>query len=334
MPLVGAAGRGDEAKIKELLDKGEAIDQVNADRRTPLFCAVVERQTGVAKLLIDRGADVNKRNAAGDSPLLWAADKGNAELVQALLAKGADPNLLSDTGHGPLFRAIANAHPELALELIAAGADVTTDTRLDFETACEITLEMHRRGTAPPVPGWPTTTARDADTQTFLTAKAQVGKTTGSAATWLSPGTPSDRCANGTKTPIEHVTPLLAATYRFMPTVVRALLDKGASPQVLALDRYSPLYIAALLGDDESVRALLDHGALADAPPAAGVSTPWEAACLGGHLTTARLVGQSVWEARGLSGEVPAACPLSVTPSPSITSSRASVPAGSPTTRR
>jgi len=363
VPLVGAAGRGDEAKITELLSKGESIDQVNADRRTPLFCAVVERQTGAAKLLIDRGADVNKANAAGDTPLLWAADKGNAELVEMLLAKGADPNRLSDNGHGPLFRAIAGGHPELALELLAAGAEATTDTRIDHASACGITEEMNRRGTGAPVPGWPTTTARTDDalaysaaasttTATSTTTVPSSGSTGRPASTAVNspprggptpwPGMALDGCVASQNLVLsppratEHVTPLLAATYRFQPSVVRALLDKGASPQVLAFDRFSPLYIAALLGDDESVQALLDRGALADAPPHLGVPTAWEAACLGGHLTTARLVGQSVWDARGLSGEVPTACPLALPPAAAVAAAGPpdSGGSGSTTTRR
>jgi ankyrin repeat protein len=59
---------------------------------------------------------------------------------------------------------------------------------------------------------------------------------------------------------VDRFTPLLYAVARSHPDVVVFLLDRGADHTVRA-DGASALHLAALLGDLESARALLDRGA-------------------------------------------------------------------------
>jgi hypothetical protein len=85
-----AAGAGDVAKVKELLDAGVDVNAANTYGGTALAFACDRGQTEVVNLLLERGADVNAKDRFyGASPLSWAVERGHVEIVRALLAKGA-----------------------------------------------------------------------------------------------------------------------------------------------------------------------------------------------------------------------------------------------------
>ena len=85
-----AAGAGDVAKVKELLDAGVDVNAANTYGGTALAFACDRGQTEVVNLLLERGADVNAKDRFyGATPLSWAVERGHVEIVRALLAKGA-----------------------------------------------------------------------------------------------------------------------------------------------------------------------------------------------------------------------------------------------------
>ncbi len=314
LSLIGAASIGNTETVARLLDQGADIDQANDDRRTALFCAVLNEHRDTALLLIARHADVNLANLAGDTPLLWAADHGDLPLVQALLDAGADPNRYTKQGHGPLFRALAAVHEDVASLLLERGAEPDHAGLVDPGSACGTVGELHARGAALPPAGFPTTTASAADTGAYaswLATQSTAGRPPGTSAAEVQGLLPG--CPPTATSPYRSVAPLAMAVYLFRPALVEQLLAKGADPNRLAFDRFSPLYLAAVLGDDRSASALLDKGA-SPAPAVDGVPTPWEAACANAHITTARLVGTAARRAAGRPGPLPVACPPEVGP--------------------
>jgi ankyrin repeat protein len=90
--LIAAAGGGDVAEIKRLVDSGANVNAIALDDWTPLTRAADRGRFEAVRLLIESGADVNK--PAGDLyPLFFAADNGHVVVVKLLLENGAKLNL-------------------------------------------------------------------------------------------------------------------------------------------------------------------------------------------------------------------------------------------------
>jgi len=120
-----AAGFGDVATIKLLLDNGANVNAKNDRESTPLHWAVGSEEK--VRLLLDRGADINARQADGRSTLYQAASmaaRNSASVVRLLLEKGADPNLATMTGVSPLMTAAGHGDVEVMRLLIAKKANV------------------------------------------------------------------------------------------------------------------------------------------------------------------------------------------------------------------
>lgn len=70
---------------------------------------------------LDAGADINEVNSVGDTALLWAAWAGNAEVVRLLVERGADRTIRNRNGSlTALELAIRAQHPEVVAILEAA----------------------------------------------------------------------------------------------------------------------------------------------------------------------------------------------------------------------
>ena len=91
-----AAGMGDLARIRELLDEDpECISKLGDFGGRPLGEAAQRAHAEAVKLLLDRGVDPNLRfgRDAPNGTALWhAARMGNVRLATLLLDAGADPN--------------------------------------------------------------------------------------------------------------------------------------------------------------------------------------------------------------------------------------------------
>jgi uncharacterized protein len=153
--LMTAARTGRVDAVTLLLDRGANVnskDTVHA--QTALMWGVLENHPEMVKLLLARGADINAHTNVtvpkgeyvparaggasgtgiirqralptadgGMTPLLFAVRDGNTEMTRLLLDRGADITQSSGNKTSPLLIALLNGQVGLATELLAKGAD-------------------------------------------------------------------------------------------------------------------------------------------------------------------------------------------------------------------
>jgi ankyrin repeat protein len=97
--LMAAAGNGETAEVKTLLDRGANVNARDSYGFTALIFAAKSGNSSTVRLLLTRGADVNaKSKLLGYTALMNAAAFGNEEMVGALIAQGAVVNVRNDDG--------------------------------------------------------------------------------------------------------------------------------------------------------------------------------------------------------------------------------------------
>ena len=85
--LLAACGKGDNAKVSELLGRGANVNVQNDAGSTPLIEAVYNNHIETVRLLLEKGADPNSRKNDGASALGFA--KKYPQIVEMLKAAGA-----------------------------------------------------------------------------------------------------------------------------------------------------------------------------------------------------------------------------------------------------
>lgn len=115
--LHNAAGDGDTARLKLLLERGDAQCLLNRFDAmlayTPLHWAANEGHCEAAQLLLDAGADPNLVEEVCYTAISLAARRDDVDMVKLLLAAGADPALHSGMLPSALDVARQHADPEL-----------------------------------------------------------------------------------------------------------------------------------------------------------------------------------------------------------------------------
>jgi uncharacterized protein len=154
-PLMTAARTGKLDAIALLLDRGANVNASDsAHEQTALMWAVVENHPDAVKLLLDRGAAINAHTKVttppgeyvparaggasgtgiirqralptadgGMTPLLFAVRDGNFEMARMLLDRGAGINQSSGNHTSPLVIALLNGQVGIATYLLDKGAD-------------------------------------------------------------------------------------------------------------------------------------------------------------------------------------------------------------------
>lgn len=103
-PLLVAAGKGYEAVVQMLLEKGADIHVKDRYDSTPMILAAREGHSGVIRILAEEGADVNERGWLDmRSPLESALWGGQRDAFETLLDIGANPYDLGQTKSTPLM---------------------------------------------------------------------------------------------------------------------------------------------------------------------------------------------------------------------------------------
>jgi ankyrin repeat protein len=226
-----AAGSGDLARLKELLDAHpEIVDEPGGQGvRTALHQAVFGEQEGAVRLLLERGADPNVR-CEGDNayPLHFAAEKHLFPIIRLLVEAGGDTVGEGDYHElGVLGWASAwpyiEARPEIVGYLLAHGArhNIFSATALGDVAAIRELVAQSREN---------------------LNRRMDMGN--------------------------RRRRPLHLAAIKRQPGAMAALLELGADMEALDEAGFTPLDQAAFHGQVEMAQVLLDHGAKVRLPAA------------------------------------------------------------------
>ena len=287
-PLHLAARSGDVEMSRLLLDAGADVDGFDSDESTPLHVAAVARQAELARFLIARGADVNRRDRNGGYALSFAAAGGDTAIVRMVLEAGADLNYLSRQGANLLHLACPRGLWELAALGQRRGLDIN---RGDFFGI----TPLHRTAGADDsarVAGVLALGARpDVRDSTGATPMfvAIEREAVGAMRALLAAGADPDAANRIGMTPLhlvcyrgnlemarlllaagadpsradeEGVDPLGIAVQRRDVALALLLLERGADPaRAEPYNGRTPLHMAAVCGQAEVARALLERGA-------------------------------------------------------------------------
>ena len=119
----------DEAKVRLLLDHGANVNASTIDGRTPVYqAASMANAVPVLRLLLDKGADPNKKILTGMTPLMAAA-RGNLEAARLLIDRKADVNATNAAGGTALMAAAQTGRPQAVRMLLEKGADPNIRTK-------------------------------------------------------------------------------------------------------------------------------------------------------------------------------------------------------------
>ncbi|MCJ1272192.1 hypothetical protein MMC22_012100 [Lobaria immixta] len=154
--LIKATESGDEAEVRQALEKGADINTKNGKGLTPLFLAVSTGNEALLRLLLENGADVHIQDASisratvlshskteavtsillehavkihvsdldGRSSLGLVAESGRDTVVQLLLKQGAKIDEKDEIGETALHRAATFGHETVVQLLLNHGANI------------------------------------------------------------------------------------------------------------------------------------------------------------------------------------------------------------------
>jgi ankyrin repeat protein len=234
--LLASIRAGDTTTVKKLLGSGVDPNTRDTSGATALMYAAAFASEATMRLLLDGGADVNAANQNGATALMWATH--DPAKVRLLLNRGASVNTAQPDGATAVLSAALRGNTQVVRMLMAAGADVHNGS-----------VSAPWRMTLPQI----ALSTNDPAMREFLDPAEAVQQ---KLAEWSPP--PLTRW-------------LLTSVYSLRPQpasknagVVKALLDAGANPNeiVSQLALTAPvLSRVARLGDIETMRVLLEHGA-------------------------------------------------------------------------
>ena len=128
-PLSLACANGSGAMVKRLIAAGASPRTALPGGETALMACARTGAADAVRLLAERGADVHARETRrGQTALMWAAAGKHPEAVKALIDHGADVNASSSGGFTALMFAAREGDPESARLLLAAGARLDDST--------------------------------------------------------------------------------------------------------------------------------------------------------------------------------------------------------------
>lgn len=160
--MLEVAAKGNNARIKELLDKGVDVNMRGNDRNTPIMDAGYAGHLDTVKLLLDHGADLSAKKNDGATPmglsgrskvvvdlfksviaLVDAAGKGDNETLKVLVEKGTPVNGLDEGGNSALAAAAYAGKTDTVKLLLEKGANPNIK-KADGETPLSLaTAQKH-----------------------------------------------------------------------------------------------------------------------------------------------------------------------------------------------
>ena len=291
--------------VQLLLDNGADVNQVDADGRTPLHCAISRRcNADLVRQLLDRGASFDVKDAYGRAPLQSAiANACSLEVVQVLMEKEEkqekDKQKVESMRQERLLLAVLSGSVELVeyffrpedldwvndgnqtgLHLAAISGHVDLTKFLiekDKENAGEYQNQLINE--------------KDLNGNTPLHYAAMAGQL--DMAKILLEKDANETAENKDKKKFHEIQDptgralLHTAVLKADLEVIKLLISKGADIKAKDGRGYTPLRYAVLGGHVGVAKHLIDNGADINAQDRDG-NTPLHYAILGGHVEVAK----------------------------------------------
>jgi len=260
-------------KIKELVDWGIDIDEINDNGDTPLIFSIKNENLDMVKFLLDLSANPNQEDDFGKTPLIYAIESENMPIIRCLVDRGAT---IAQNNNKILLFAIKIGNLDLIKFLIEVGVDVNHCSN-HGTTPLIFTIE---RGNLELVKFLITNKA-DPNTKDYYghtpLIKAIVVGNLDMVNYLINHG------ANVQEKGESNTIPLIVAIKNRNIPIVKSLVDHGAN--INESDRYgiSPLIYSIKNMDVDTVKYLVDAGADVERCDKAG-ETPLIHAIINGNL--------------------------------------------------
>lgn len=124
MSLSDAILKKDLPSIRQALQAGVDINEIDEYGFTPLIEAIIMDDVNVAEMLLFAGAQVDQQDMTGQTPLHWAVENNNVHLVKSLLERGASTQVYSVAGKPILLMPYLRRQKLLKTLLYQYGADL------------------------------------------------------------------------------------------------------------------------------------------------------------------------------------------------------------------
>lgn|GEM_PF-1366577 len=265
-PLRLAAQNGHADVVSLLLKAGASVDLQSDDGFSPFRIAAQHGHTAVVSLLLEAGASLTLQSKKGTTVIYSAVSHGHADIVQILITHGADCNWsMLGTYYAPLHIAAENENKEIVEILIKGGANIDQSDvdgvcalhiasehwdlkTVDFLIGSGAMVDIHSKF------GWtPLHFAASQSThRKLLSVSARVS---------------SSDDGSGLRTQSS-----IAMLFIDGGTIIKSLINGGATVDMQTNEGLAPLHMAAQTGDMNVVQALLNAGAKVDVRDHSGKS--------------------------------------------------------------
>ena len=136
-----AAQEGNVDDIRRLAKAGAALEERDAQGRTPVHVAAFASQDEALRALAKAGADMNALEARAYDVVTIAAVADDPELMSLAIELGNDPGLTTSPYRGTALIAAAHlGHVEVVRRLIAAGAPLDHINNLGWTALMEAVI--------------------------------------------------------------------------------------------------------------------------------------------------------------------------------------------------
>ena len=138
--LIEAAGRGDAAEVRQLLDDGADVNARDASGRTAVTAAALGDHVEAARVLISAGADVDLQDADRNNPLLVTGETGAVAMLREVLKGSPDLGATNRYGGVAVIPASDRGHVDYVREILKTGIDVDHVNNLGWTALLEAVI--------------------------------------------------------------------------------------------------------------------------------------------------------------------------------------------------
>ncbi|KAL8677445.1 MAG: hypothetical protein Q9186_006131 [Xanthomendoza sp. 1 TL-2023] len=294
--LIQAAGKGDEAKLRELLHEGYHRRETFEDALRIALQRVVSRgHECMTRLLLEKGAQVNVTLDGEVPPLHRAAELGRDSIVRALIDAGASVHTRDKSQRTAIFPAAQKNHLKNLTLLLDAGADVNVRDEDNQTLMLCLAAEKSEK-----LLKWRSEIielllrtdldleAKDRDGRTALLWAAATGKEH-LAKLLLTARTENNADVKATNHRAKTALHLAVESRSNRVALVRLLLASGANVHAQSDGGWMPLHNAAEKGHQDVASLLLDQEADVNAMTSSGM-TPLHWCARNGHVEMVNLL--------------------------------------------